>query len=80
MGTRCKTLTQFPHIFLTNSSKLRIYLCKIPTVITRSLMQMHHRCPPDEQTDIWCSYITVATTHHARFETKKISMVPITGA
>jgi hypothetical protein len=41
---------------------------------------MHHRCPPDEQTDIWCSYIAVATTHHARFETKKISMVPMTGA
>ena len=34
-------------------------------------MQVHHRCPPDEQTDIWCSYIAVATTHHARFETKK---------
>jgi hypothetical protein len=29
--TRCLTLSQFPQIFLTNPSKLRIYLCKIPT-------------------------------------------------
>ena len=26
------TLSQFPQTFLTNPSKLRIYLCKIPTV------------------------------------------------
>ena len=28
---------EFPQTFLTNPSKLRIYLCKIPTVITETL-------------------------------------------
>ena len=33
------TLNQFPQTFLTNSSELRIYiLCKIPTVITETLI------------------------------------------
>jgi hypothetical protein len=30
-------ISQFPQIFLTNS-KLRIYVCKIPTVITETLI------------------------------------------
>jgi hypothetical protein len=30
-------LSQFARTFLTNPSKLRIYLCKIPTVITETL-------------------------------------------
>ena len=30
------TLSQLPETFLTNPSKLRIYLCKIPTVITET--------------------------------------------
>jgi hypothetical protein len=30
-------LSQSPQTFLTNPSKLRIYLCKIPTVITETL-------------------------------------------
>ena len=33
----CLTQTQFPQTFLTNPSKLRIYLCKIPTVIRETL-------------------------------------------
>jgi hypothetical protein len=36
---QCLTLRQFPQTFLTNPSKLRIYLCKIPTVITETLYQ-----------------------------------------
>ena len=36
--THCLTLSQFPQTFLTNPSKLRIYPCKIPTVITESLI------------------------------------------
>ena len=32
------SLSQFPETFLTNPSKLRIYLCKIPTVITKTLI------------------------------------------
>jgi hypothetical protein len=31
------TQSEFPQTFLTNPSKLRIYLCKIPTVITETL-------------------------------------------
>jgi hypothetical protein len=33
-NSNCLTLNQFTQTFLTNPSKLRIYLCKIPTVIT----------------------------------------------
>jgi hypothetical protein len=29
---------EFPQTFLTNPSKLRIYLCKIPAVITETLI------------------------------------------
>jgi hypothetical protein len=36
--TLCLTLRQFPQTFLTNPSKLRIYLRKIPTVITETLI------------------------------------------
>ena len=32
------TYSQFPQTFLTNPSKLRIYLCKIRTVITEILI------------------------------------------
>jgi hypothetical protein len=32
------TLGQFPQTFLTNPSKLRIYICKILTVITGTLI------------------------------------------
>ena len=32
------TYSQFPHTFPTNPSKRRIYLCKIPTVITETLI------------------------------------------
>jgi hypothetical protein len=35
--SHCLTLSQYPQTFLTNPSKLRIYLCKIPTVITETL-------------------------------------------
>ena len=31
-------LRQFSHTFLTNPSKLRVYPCKIPTVITEALI------------------------------------------
>jgi hypothetical protein len=34
----CLTLNQFPQTFLANPSKLRIYPCKIPTVITETLI------------------------------------------
>jgi hypothetical protein len=38
--THCLTLrlSRFPRTFLTNPSKLRIYRCKIPTVITETLI------------------------------------------
>ena len=36
--SRCETLNQFPQTFLINPSKHRIYLWKIPTVITETLM------------------------------------------
>ena len=36
--TQCLTLSQFPQTFLTNPSKLRTYLCKIPTTITKTLI------------------------------------------
>ena len=36
--TRCLSLSQFPQTFLTNPLKLTIYLRKIPTVITETLM------------------------------------------
>ena len=32
------TLDQFSQTFLTNPSKLKIYPCKIPTVITETLI------------------------------------------
>ena len=35
---QCLTTSQFPQTFLTNPSKLRIYRCKIPTVITETLI------------------------------------------
>ena len=31
-------VSQFPQTFLTNPSKLRIYLCEIPTVITETVI------------------------------------------
>ena len=31
-------ISQLPQRFLTNPSKLRIYLCKIPTVVTETLI------------------------------------------
>ena len=34
----CLTLNQFPQTFLTNPSKLRIYLWKIPTMIAETLI------------------------------------------
>ena len=36
--SQCLTLSQFPQTFLTNPSKLRIYMCKMPTVITETLI------------------------------------------
>ena len=36
--TPCLTLSQFPQTFLTSPSKLRNQPCKIPTVITETLM------------------------------------------
>jgi hypothetical protein len=36
--TYCLTRSQCPENFLTNPSKLRIYQCKIPTVITETLI------------------------------------------
>jgi hypothetical protein len=36
--TRYLTMSQLPQTFLTNPSKPRIYLCKIPTVITETLI------------------------------------------
>ena len=35
---KCVKLSQFPQTFLTNPSRLRIYRCKIPTVITETLI------------------------------------------
>ena len=34
--SKCLTTNQFPQTFLTNLLKLRIYLYKIPTVITET--------------------------------------------
>jgi hypothetical protein len=39
------TLSQFLQTFLTNPSKLRIYLCKIPTVTTETLTQNIYSLP-----------------------------------
>jgi hypothetical protein len=36
--TQCLTLGQVLQTFLTNPSKLRFYRCKIPTVITQTLI------------------------------------------
>ena len=36
--TQYLTLSPVPQPFLTNPSKLRIYLCKVPTVITETLI------------------------------------------
>jgi hypothetical protein len=38
-GTDSVFNTEFPQTFLTNPSKLRIYLCKIPAVITETLIE-----------------------------------------
>jgi hypothetical protein len=40
--TLCLTVSQFPETFLTNPSKLRIYPCKIPTVITETLIAFRY--------------------------------------
>jgi hypothetical protein len=48
------TLIQFPQTFLTNSSKLTIYLCKILTVITETLMVL--RAMPIFTTQLWAFF------------------------
>jgi hypothetical protein len=50
-------MSQFPQTFLTNPSKLRIYLCKIPTVMTET--QMCKQGLIQSQINSWVSQSTV---------------------
>jgi hypothetical protein len=43
--THVLTLSRLPQTFLTNLSKLRIYLCKILTVITETLIVLIRLIP-----------------------------------
>ena len=44
-------MNQFPQKFLTNPSELRLYLCKISTVITETLIVLKPcRLKPDHNT------------------------------
>ena len=45
--TQCLTSSQFPQTFLTSPSKLRIDLCKIPTVISETLIVLGYML-------LWC--------------------------
>jgi hypothetical protein len=66
--TRCITLSQFPQTFLTNPSKLRIYLCKIPTVITNfdNVNKLSKTCTVASKTDIVTKMTTTLSTSQQR--------------
>ena len=78
--TQCKTTSQFPKKFLTNPSKLRIYPCKIPTVITETsivysflLLQYEPRLII-EHSDIWILVkLTLWTRLPSRNRTQELS-------